>query len=83
MLIVLGLSHKLWKNNSWVYPLSIAAIGLVSILYSLDTAKVPLGFLSGILHKLPLYSMGFCWVCVAVAAILLSVVMNKFTIKNK
>ena len=82
VLIVLGLSHKLWKNNSWVYPLSIAATGLVSILYSLDTAKVPLGFLSEILHKLPLYSMGFCWVCVAVAAILLSVVMNKFTIKK-
>ena len=82
VLIVLGLSHKLWKNNSLVYPLSIAATGLVSILYSLDTAKVPLGFLSGILHKLPLYSMGFCWVCVAVAAILLSVVMNKFTIKK-
>ena len=76
VLIVLGLSHKLWENNSYVYPLSIAATGAVSILYSLDTAKVPLGFFSGILHKLPLYSMGFCWVCVAAAAIVISIIVN-------
>ena len=76
VLIVLGLSHKLWENNSYVYPFAIAATGVVSILYSLDTAKVPLGFLSGILHKLPLYSMGFCWVCVAAAAIVISIIVN-------
>ena len=76
VLIVLGLSHKLWENNGYVYPLSIAATGAVSILYSLDTVKVPLGFLSEILHKLPLYSMGFCWVCFAAAAIVISVVLN-------
>ena len=76
VLIVLGLSHKLWENNSYVYPFAIAATGVVSILYSLDTAKVPLGFLSEILHKLPLYSMGFCWVCVAASAIVISVIIN-------
>ena len=76
VLIVLGLSHKLWENNSYVYPFAIAATGAVSVLYSLDTAKVPLGFLSGILHKLPLYSMGFCWVCVAAAAIVISIIVN-------
>ena len=76
VLIVLGLSHKLWENNNYVYPFAIAATGVVSILYSLDTAKVPLGFLSGILHKLPLYSMGFCWVCVAAAAIVISIILN-------
>ncbi len=76
VLIVLGLSHKLWKNNNYVYPFAIAATGVVSILYSLDTAKVPLGFLSGILHKLPLYSMGFCWVCVAASAIVISIIIN-------
>ena len=76
VLIVLGLSHKLWENNSYVYPFAIAATGVVSILYSLDTAKVPLGFLSEILHKLPLYSMGFCWVFLAAAAIVISVIIN-------
>ena len=76
VLIVLGLSHKLWENNSYVYPFAIAATGVVSILYSLDTAKVPLGFLSKILHKLPLYSMGFCWVCVAASAIVISIIVN-------
>ena len=76
VLIVLGLSHKLWENNSYVYPFAIAATGVVSVLYSLDTAKVQLGFLSGILNKLPLYSMGFCWVCVAAAAIVISIIVN-------
>ena len=80
--IVLGLSHKLWENNRYVYPLSIAATGVVSVLYSLDTAKVPLGFIGELLHKLPLYSRGFCWVCVAAAAIIISVILNLVIRKN-
>ena len=76
VLIVLGLSHNLWKKNRFVYPLAITATGCVSVLYSLETSKVPLGFLGEILHKLPLYSMGFCWVCVAAAAIVISIIVN-------
>ena len=82
VLIVLGLSHKVWENNCYVYPLSITATGIVSVLYSLETAKVPLGFLGELLCKLPLYSMGFCWVCVAAGAVLMSVLLN-FIFKKK
>lgn len=76
VLILLGLSHGLWKNNRYVYPLTIGATGCVSVLYALDTAKVPLFFLGDLLRKLPLYSMGFCWVAFAAGAMLLSVVLN-------
>lgn len=76
VLILLGLSHKLWENNPYVYPVTISATACVSVLYALESAKVPLFFLGNLLHKLPLYSMGFCWVCVAVAALLVSLVIK-------
>jgi branched-subunit amino acid permease len=37
---------------------------------------LPLGFLSELCKQLPLYSMGFCWVSVAAAALAVSLVMN-------
>ena len=76
VLILLGLSHRLWKNNRFVYPVTIAATGCVSVLYALDAANVPLGFLAGVLHKLPLYSMGFSWFLFAVGAMAVSVVLG-------
>jgi len=76
VLILMGLSHRLWKNNRYAYPLTIAATGCVSVVYALDTAGVPLGFLGTLFRKLPLYAMGFCWVSVAVGAIAASVAVN-------
>ena len=77
VLILLGLSHKLWENNPYVYPVTISATACVSVLYALESAKVPLFFLGNLLHKLPLYSMGFCWVCVAAVALLLSLALKQ------
>ncbi len=76
VLILLGLSHDLWKNNRYVYPLTAAGTGIVSIIYALDQAKVPLGIVSQLCRKLPLYEMGFCWVSVAVFMLLLSLVVS-------
>ena len=83
VLIILGLSHKIWRNNPYVYPLTITATGVVSVLYSLETANFPLGFFGELLHKLPLYSLGFCWVCVAAMAIVISVLLNFVHFKRK
>ena len=76
VLILLGLSHRLWKQNSFVYPVTIGATACVSVLYAQDAAGVPLGALGNLLHKLPLYSMGFTWVLFAAGAVLLSLVLN-------
>lgn len=76
VLILLGFSHGLWKNNRFVYPMTIAITACISVLYALDTAGVPLGLLGKLLHKLPLYSIGFSWVFFAAAAALISVVIN-------
>ena len=76
MLIVMGLSHRLWKNNRFAYPVTIGATGFISVLYALDTASVPLGFVSQLLQKLPLYSMGFGWVLFAAGGLIVSLVLK-------
>ena len=81
-LILRGLSHRLWENNRFAYPLTIAATGCVSGVYALDTAGVPLGFLGTLFRKLPLYTMGFCWVSIAVGAIVISLVIHFFIPKK-
>lgn len=83
VLILLGLSHNGWKNNRFVYPVTISATACVSVLYALDTAKVPLGHFSGILRSLPLYSMGFSWVCFALVSVLICIILNLFFKKDK
>lgn len=82
LLILLGLSDTLWKNNSLVYPLVIAATGFISVISALETAGISLGFLTDFCHLLPLYASGFGWVSVAVAALCMSVLMNPLY-KNK
>ena len=76
VLILLGLSHALWKNNRFVYPLTVAGTAVISVLYALSEAHVPLGGIESLLHMLPLYAMGFGWLCVAAAMLLLSLLLH-------
>lgn len=74
MLIILGLSDKKLKGNKYIYPVTITFVGITSVLYSLETLKVPMGKFGEILHKLPLYSLGLGWVLIAVIAVAISLV---------
>ena len=76
VLTILGLSHKLWEKNRFVYPVTIAATGCVSVLYALDAADIPLGVVADLLHKLPLYDVGFCWVSFAAGAVVISMLLG-------
>ena len=80
-LIVLGLLDSKIKDNKYVYPVTISAVGFISVIYSLDQLKVPLGALSKVCHALPLYSFGMGWVLVAVVAFAFSMVM--YSLKKK
>lgn len=73
VLICLGLSDQWLKDNKFVYPLTITAVAVVSVAYSLETV-LPLSFKA--LHLLPLYSLGLGWVIVAAAAVVISLVCN-------
>ena len=76
VLILLGLSHDLWKNNRFAYPMTVAGTAVVSVLFALGEAGVPLGGVNTLLHGLPMYKLGFGWVSVAAAMLLLSLAVN-------
>ena len=68
VLIVMGLCDKFYKNNPYMYPLTVGVTAAVSILYALEQLGLPMGFVSTCLSKLPFYSYGMGWVCVALVA---------------
>ena len=72
VLIILGLYDSKIQKNRFIYPVTIAAVGVESVLYVLEQAKLPLGIIGELCHKLPLYSMGLGWVVVGLAAVLVS-----------
>ena len=76
VLILLGLSHDLWKQNPFVYPMTVLGTAAVSVLYALGDAGVPLGSLGQLLHRLPLYKMGFGWLGVALGMLALSLLVG-------
>lgn len=61
VLILLGLTHNLWKNNRFVYPLVVGGTAVISVIYAMDSADLP-----ALLERvLPLYQDGYGWICVA------------------
>lgn len=73
VLILLGLTHSLWKNNRFVYPLVVGSTAVISVVYAADSAGLP-AFLS---KTVPLYNDGYGWICVAVILLIVSVAFNK------
>ena len=85
VLIVMGLAGKYLEGNTLVFPLTAAAVAVVSVVYALEQLKVPLGVVSDMFHLLPFYSYGMGWVTVAVAAVLVSLLVQKWmqAVKNR
>lgn len=74
VLILLGLTHPLWKNNRFVYSVVVGGTALISVIYAMDTAGLP-EFLA---RTVPLYAEGYGWIGVAVGLLLITIVMEKF-----
>ena len=71
--IILGLLDEKLGKNPYMYPAVITVTGIVSCVYCLDyNMHMPLGFLSGLCHTFPLYSLGLGWAGAAAAAALMS-----------
>ena len=85
VLIVMGLAGKYLEGNTLVFPLTAAAVAVVSVVYALEQLKVPLEVVSDMFHLLPFYSYGMGWVTVAVAAVLVSLLVQKWmqAVKNR
>lgn len=86
MLIVMGLCDTVLKQVAYIYPCTIGAVGVVSVLYAVENLGVHFGPVSKMLHILPLYSLGLGWVVVAVAVMavcfLVHVVRNLDFVKS-
>ena len=76
MLIVLGLCDRFIKGNRFIYPFTILGTAVISVIYAIDGIGVSLGFISTACRSLPLYDLGFGWVCVTVAMLVISFVLN-------
>ena len=77
VLIVLGLCDKWIGQNPYVYPCTVGAVGLVSLLYSFDKMELPLGFVATLCRKLPFFDFGMGWVMVALFMVCVSAVLLK------
>lgn len=78
VLILLGLTHRLWKNNRFVYPCTVGCTAVISVVYAMDTAGLP----ELLASALPLYGEGYGWICVAAVVLIVCVVINKIVSKK-
>lgn len=80
VLIALGLGHKRYENNKYVYPLTIGFTAVESIIYSVNQLVDPSVHW---LNFLPLETTGLGWVPVALVAfclaLLIDVIVKKAT----
>lgn len=76
VLIVLGLLHEHIGKIPRVYPITIGFVTVCSVLYSLEKVGLVIPFVSAAMHYLPLYALGLGWVCVAVGAFLLALLLH-------
>lgn len=79
MLILLGLTHKLWANNRFVYPCVVGGTAVISVIYAIDTAGLP----ELLAAALPLYNEGYGWLCVAAALLLICIIANLISRRKK
>jgi len=75
VIIIMGLFDDKIKNP-FIYPVTIGATAVISVIYALE-GIVPLGAISTVCSKLPLYAQGFGWLGVTVAAFIISLVLGK------
>lgn len=72
-LILLGLGHRLWGDNKWVYPLTVGLITGISIITAVDQQ----GFAIPVLRWLPGYEAGFGWLLPGLLALGLSLLLGR------
>lgn len=79
VLILLGLSDELWKDNKYIYPLVVGATTIISIIHAMEGIGLNIPFVSNTVKFLPFYEMGFGWLSVVAIALIVSVIINLFT----
>lgn len=78
VLIILGLTDKLWKDNKYVYPLVVGGVTVVAVIHALEGININIPLLTNLTKLLPLYKLDFAWLSVALVLLVLSILINKF-----
>lgn len=78
VLILLGFTHRLWKNNRFVYPCVVGGTAVISVVYAMDSAGLP----EYLARVLPLYNEGYGWLLVAVVLLAVAVAVNRINDRN-
>lgn len=69
VLILLGLTDSIRKENRFVYPCVVGGTAVTSVIHAMDQGDV-----SAVLSRfLPLYSEGYGWICVAGVLLVVSI----------
>ena len=76
MLILLGISNRLFSGNTAVYRLTLLFTGVISIVDALWQVGLNLGHVTELCKKLPLYSQGLGWIIPAMIGIVLGVILK-------
>lgn len=78
VLILLGLTHKLWRDNRFVYPCVVGGVAVISVVHAADDAGLP-----ELLAKyLPLYSSGYGWIWVAAGMLAVGLALGRLSSKK-
>lgn len=77
MLILLALIQPWIEKWKYVYPCSIFATGVTSVIYVLETLIPAIPGATILLHKLPLYEQGLVWILPAVIGLLAGILLSK------
>ena len=76
ILILLGISNRLFSGNTAVYRLTLLFTGVISIVDALGQVGINLGHVTELCKKLPLYSQGLGWIIPAMIGIVLGVILK-------
>ena len=83
ILILLGLTDSLFKNNLYIYPLTVCCTAIISILEIFQDHGIMIPFVSAGIQKLPLYDIGLGWICAAAVGVILAVLIQISVCKKK
>ena len=75
VIILMGLLDEKIKNP-FIYPVTIGATAVISVIYALE-GIIPLGVVSTVCSKLPLYDLGFGWLSVTAVAFVIALILGK------
>ena len=78
VLILLGLTHRLWKNNRYIYPCVVGGTAVISVIYAMDSAGLP----ELLARWLPLYTEGYGWLCVAAVLLPVGILLGRARTKK-